>query len=207
MRLVSALYNDFHPFYTIDRFTSFKTIENATELVSGDALIVWGGEDIHPSLYNKGRSRYSGAQEKVSRRDLAEWGMMQRAKELNIPIIGVCRGAQMLCALAGGTLLQHVNNHGGMHTVETFDGEKFKVNSMHHQMMFPSTTNHNVVAWCQQKRSDVYFDVNNTVEIEQEPEFIYFPDVKGFAIQWHPECMDETHPSAIYMNNFIGTHL
>jgi gamma-glutamyl-gamma-aminobutyrate hydrolase PuuD len=135
---------------------------------------------------------------------------MQRASELGLPIIGVCRGAQMLCALAGGILFQHVNHHGGRHVVKTFDDREILVNSLHHQMMCPTGTNHELIAWMPQKLSDVYVDEDRLVPSEEvvvEPEFVYFPDIKGFAIQWHPEMMQMDAEANQYVLNFINQKL
>ncbi len=175
--------------------------------MEGDVLIVHGGADIHPSLYNKQRSKMSHAGSSPSQRDLMEWALMKRCQELGNSIIGICRGAQMLCALAGGTLIQHVNNHGGMHHIVTFDNQEYVVNSIHHQMMNPTNTEHNIVAWTKRRLSDVYFDVDDKINVEKEPEFIHFPTVKGFAIQWHPEATDGRDPSQAYINAYIGANL
>lgn len=159
------------------------------------ALIVWGGSDIDPRLYNHPRSSltYTGG-----KRDFIEWALMQRAIEVGIPIIGVCRGAQMACAAAGGFLLQHVDNHGGSrHLVNTPDGKQFQVNSIHHQMMVaPKEVDHELLAWSTDQRSAEYIYRDDRAfkvpEDWKEPEFFYFPKIKGFAIQWHPEAMNDT---------------
>lgn len=210
MRLVSAIWAFFHPFHLLGEFTEQVRATTPDELKEGDILIIHGGSDIHPSLYGKGRSRLSGAGEQPSSRDVAEWNLMARAIDLNIPIIGICRGAQMLCAHAGGTLYQHVNNHGGMHAVKTHDDVVMRVNSMHHQMMNLKGTEHKLIAWTAHNLSDVYYDENRLPEHEYpklEPEFVFFPELKGFAIQWHPECIDETDESTVYINKFIKEQL
>jgi gamma-glutamyl-gamma-aminobutyrate hydrolase PuuD len=173
-------------------------------LQPNDILVVWGGGDIHPSLYDKGRSRFSGAYELPSKRDITEWDLMQRAKELDVPIIGVCRGAQMLCALAGGFLIQHVQNHGGRHMVVTNDNQSFAVNSIHHQMLYPFNIEHEMVAWCPTNLSDVHYDVDTDIPMPVEPEFVYFPQIKGFAIQWHPEMLAIEAAANQYVINFIN---
>jgi gamma-glutamyl-gamma-aminobutyrate hydrolase PuuD len=173
-------------------------------LQPNDILVVWGGGDIHPSLYDKGRSRFSGAYELPSKRDITEWNLMQRAKELDVPIIGVCRGAQMLCALAGGFLIQHVQNHGGRHMVVTNDNQSFPVNSIHHQMLYPFNIEHEMVAWCPTNLSDVHYDVDTDIPMPVEPEFVYFPQIKGFAIQWHPEMLAIEAAANQYVINFIN---
>lgn len=208
MRLVSAVYGSHYPFHNIEKFNEFVASDDPADLREGDCLLVWGGSDIHPSLYGRSLSRFSGASSSgPSQRDLVEWHLMLRAKELSLPIIGICRGAQMLCALAGGTLLQHVNGHGGDHMVVTRDGKEFQVNSLHHQMMYPTGTEHNIVAWSKHIRSDVHYDVDEPVPVDLEPEFIHFPSVKGFAVQWHPEMMNENSGATQYVNHFIVRHL
>jgi putative glutamine amidotransferase len=207
MRLVSAIYNDGYPFEHMSFIDDFINTSNPDDLKAGDILVVWGGADIHPSLYNKGRSRYSGADHRPSRRDLIEWALMQQAKELKIPIIGVCRGAQMLCALEGGILAQHVDNHSGYHDVVTSDNEIIEVNSIHHQMMVPTNTVHEMVAWTPQPLSGQYHDDIGTIEMEKEPEFIYFNAVKGFAVQWHPEMMQQNAEANIYLMKYIRDKL
>ena len=102
-RLVSGYYEDYFPFHASGLFKDFSVTSNPADLTENDVLLIWGGEDISPSLYGKKVSRETHASEEPSRRDRIEWALMQRAKELNIPIIGICRGAQMLCASAGGS--------------------------------------------------------------------------------------------------------
>lgn len=202
-RLVSAIWADFHPFIHITKRDDHIGTIDPDDLRPDDILIVHGGADIHPSLYNKGRSSRSGAYELPSRRDLQEWNLMQRARELGVPIIGICRGGQMLCALAGGFLIQHVDNHGGRHLVVTNDGQSFQTNSIHHQMMYPFDVEHELVAWVPQQLSPRHLDVDTDIQMPCEPEFVYFPQVKGFAIQWHPEMMHEESPANQYVLNYI----
>jgi gamma-glutamyl-gamma-aminobutyrate hydrolase PuuD len=197
----------FFPFDNMGLFNDSKVVNNPDDLTSDDCLVVWGGADISPSLYGKKASRYCHADEQPSYRDAYEWACMQRAKELKIPIIGVCRGAQMLCALAGGHLIQHVDNHGSHHSVVTNDGLELKVNSLHHQMMYPWNVNHVLVAWSKDARSGVYYDENNLVNVPCEPEFVHFPDVRGAAIQWHPEFMSGDAEATHYLANWLKENL
>ena len=195
MKLASAYYGgNIHPFDTMG-FTEFGGVVDPEMLQGADALVVWGGEDISPSLYNHAVNRRTGARNVPSRRDAVEWALMHKAKELGIPIIGVCRGAQMLCAFNGGSLYQHVNNHAGRdHYAVDYNGVKVPVSSLHHQMMNPDGTEHFLVQWSEHVRSDVHFGEDDDVPLaapEKEPEYIYFPKTKGHAIQWHPEFMDE----------------
>lgn len=193
MKLASAIYRDCYPFDALLPVKQFFAVRDPNELEEGvDVLVVWGGEDISPALYNHPVHGMTGARGVPSERDRIEWNLMKRAVELDIPIIGVCRGAQMLCALAGGALYQHVDNHTcGEHQAETVDGTIIPVSSLHHQMMNPNGTNHELLAWSQKIRSQRHlgFDEHGEgdFEVSHEPEYIYFPDVRGHAIQWHPE--------------------
>lgn len=212
MRLCSAYYMEFYPFNVgpfTNMFTSYEVVHWPDQLKQGDCLLVWGGADIWPGFYNKELSPRSYAGNAPSQRDKVEWDLMKRAEELKIPIIGICRGAQMLCALAGGYLMQHVTGHGGTHYVTTFDGKKFPTNSLHHQMMVPGDTEHIVVAEipATELRSNEYWDEDQKVDHKQEPEFIHFTKVNGFAIQWHPEMMNGWNPATDYIFHYLEKHL
>lgn len=190
MKLASAIYGAAHPFDKFGLFSKVITARIPADLDGADALVVWGGADIHPSLYNDVNT-HSGVGTAPSPRDNMEWELMKQAVHNKIPIIGICRGGQMLCALAGGKLYQHVDNHaGGGHGVVTRAEESFIVSSLHHQMMNPAGTKHELVAWSTHNRSPKYYDARGThdkTSTEVEPEYIYFPEIRGHAIQWHPE--------------------
>jgi putative glutamine amidotransferase len=197
MKLYSALYKDFYPFKEMGLFDATACVSYPNEMDTKDsALVVWGGSDISPALYNKGVATRTDATNKPSKRDMFEWWLMVDAREKGIPIIGVCRGAQMLCALAGGFLIQDVTHHAGHnHKVVTKDGRSFMVNSLHHQMLYPFDVEHEMVAWSEQPLSRHYTDVDSEgqdvqIDVPLEPEFVYFPKEKGIAIQWHPEYME-----------------
>ena len=212
MRIVSAYYSGAYPFDMLPVTDDVTMAMEPDQLKSGDILVVWGGGDIPTQYYNKGRSRYSGAEKTPGHRDRIEWALMQRAIELKIPIIGVCRGGQMLCAAAGGYLIQHVNGHGGYHAVTAPDGTQFMVNSIHHQMMMPADTNHILLAHTTNPRSDVYMDVDadgkdTEVKADMEREYIYFPEIRGHAIQWHPEAMQVESQATQFIFNKVEEFL
>jgi putative glutamine amidotransferase len=213
MRLVSALYDDSGPFHLLNGVNDFTSVSDVSELQDHDILLLHGGSDIHPSYYNKGRSSKSGAGNKPSHRDEIEWDLMTAAKARNIPIIGICRGAQFLCAMEGGTLFQHVDGHSGNHMVEVKDHKPFVTNSIHHQMMQPSG-DFEIIAglYNQAKLSHKYWDVEQQKDItipsvEVEPEFVYYPKIRGFAIQWHPEMMHVDSPANLFTLNFINSNV
>lgn len=200
MKLYMALWGGGHPFNNLP-FDGEMVVRDPKELEKNDGtLIIWGGADISPSIYNKAVSRKTHADARLSIRDAQEVALMKRAIELGMPIIGVCRGAQLLCALAGGHLIQHVNRHGGTHVVKTYDGQHIVTNSIHHQMMYPFNVEHELRAYMERPLSDVHIDVDETgndvdVNIPVEPEYVYFPKIKGYAVQWHPEGMQFNSPA------------
>lgn len=204
MRLASALYSDFYPFDGLSHSDKAVVVE-PDQLTKKDVLIVWGGADISPSLYNKRVSRFCHATDKPSQRDTMEWELMQKAIDLKIPIIGVCRGAQMLCAAAGGFLYQHVGNHGQAHNMFIKDAEPVLINSIHHQMMAIKDTKHELIGWADEV--SMGFDEDKIVKLETNPEFVYFTDIKGIAVQWHPEMMSEKSPATRYLMNKLEKEL
>lgn len=204
----SAVYGDGYPFESLA-----KKVETATypeDLVEQDSvLVVWGGADINPALYNHPQSKTTWP---GGRRDMIEWNLMLRAKELNIPIIGICRGAQMLCALSGGFLIQDTTNHGHGHTITTVEGKTLHVNSLHHQMMAGyEQVGHKLLAWSTENLSNYYVYKDDQKYVPpadwKEPEFIHFTDTKGFAIQWHPEMMGRKEPATQYVMEYIKENM
>ena len=191
--IYSALYNGVYPFAPLS--TQQVRVEKPEELTDeNSALIIWGGSDINPDFYGHPHSRTTHM---YPARDQKEWALLARAVEKGMTIIGVCRGAQMLCAKAGGFLIQDVRNHAGSgHLCAANDGSAFSVNSIHHQMMAGlEKVDHELLAWSDERRSPTYIyknDIDFTPpENWVEPEYVYFPKIKGHAIQWHPEGMSD----------------
>lgn len=71
-----------------------------------DAVVLAGGPDVGPDRY--GAAPHPRAGHPRPERDAAELAVLHRALERGIPVLGVCRGAQVLNVGLGGTLLQHV---------------------------------------------------------------------------------------------------
>lgn len=69
-----------------------------------DGLILTGGNDIDPKHY--GESIWNDTVEPAPERDAAEWKICGMALERNIPILGICRGFQLLNVFFGGSLYQ-----------------------------------------------------------------------------------------------------
>lgn len=200
-QLASAIFPEESPFDLIfDGVYAVKFPEEIKDNTS--ALILWGGEDISPAIYGHKASKYTDAGERPSYRDRLEIELARAAIERNIPIIGICRGAQLMCALSGGTLIQHVTGHAGpSHDIETDEGKKLWTNSVHHQMMNPFKVDHKLIAWASPALSKIYieqFAEQSREDIEKEPEVVWFPQTKSLCIQGHPEFPSATMPFIKY---------
>ena len=179
-------------------------------------LFLWGGEDISASLYNQKPYKWASLKLGESRRDTIEKTMAQWAIENGFPIVGICRGAQMMCALSGGKLVQDVNGHFGTHPIYCKEivpglGDVESVSSsIHHQMMIPDGVDHQLIAWpTPSNRSDIYTGEDNK-NIEsclapdwKEPEIVWFPKTKSLCIQGHPEYMKNDAPFVQLVNQLI----
>lgn len=203
----SALYqDDAH----LDTFGKCEVVYHPSELLNTNSiLILHGGADISPSIYNHPVSRYTHADKHLSSRDITEVLLAKKAIELGIPIFGICRGAQLSCALAGGSLIQHVEGHGGgQHAVKTTDGNEYLTSTCHHQMMNPWEVDHELLAWSAPSRSSVYIVENDKeITMEVEPEVVFFPKIKALAIQGHPEWMAGASPFVQYCLSLVKEKL
>lgn len=121
-----------------------------------DGFLFTGGQDVEPSLYGEEKLPQCGYQ--APRRDAQELWMLRRLLELDKPVLGICRGVQMMDVALGGTMYQDLPSQFGTqvdhsqieklpftqpsHWVEVVPGTKvaqatgggrIMVNSMHHQ--------------------------------------------------------------------------
>tara|TARA_S200000501_G_C20870050_1_gene763781 strand:- start:3661 stop:4320 length:660 start_codon:yes stop_codon:yes gene_type:complete len=116
-----------------------------------DGLIISGGPDVSPEQYNQHPGPMTV--EFYPNQDETEIGLISEALERDLPLLGVCRGMQILSVVHGGTLHQHLDDtpghegHGGYDGTSTdhsviveqdsllcsLMGESFSVNSTHHQ--------------------------------------------------------------------------
>ena len=84
--------------------------ERAGALASMDGLLVTGGADIDPARYGQ---PMAGTNDIDAARDELELGALAVADARGVTVLGICRGLQAMNVHAGGTLLQHVDGHGG----------------------------------------------------------------------------------------------
>ena len=177
-----------------------------------DGILFSGGADLCPKSYGEEplRPEWSGD----LNRDQYEIDVFNIAKDLGKPILGICRGHQLINVAMGGTLFQDIqtqidNSHchrdaeiydGLKHDVsilpntvlsEIYDGqEKATINTVHHQAV--KDLGQGLVAMA-------YSEPDNILEAfcsDQDDEYI-------MGIQWHPEWIKDT---ALLPADKIRTH-
>jgi putative glutamine amidotransferase len=81
--------------------------EIAARVLDGlDALVITGGRDVDPATY--GQEPHLMTDEPASDRDAWEFQLLREALRRRLPVLGICRGAQVLNVVLGGTLHQHL---------------------------------------------------------------------------------------------------
>lgn len=175
------------------------------QLSKGGCLLLWGGEDIWPGLYGQRPNSYV-YQKQPSRRDLEERRLVHVAIHMSIPIIGICRGAQLICALAGGSLAQHIIGHGRSHSVTLLDegNAEIRCNSSHHQMMIPPESA-KILAVSGATTGLDQFDEEESHE--QVNEVVWFPTINALGIQPHPEWPNSPSEFNSYIERKIKEYI
>lgn len=81
--------------------------EVADRILDGiDGLVITGGRDVNPQSY--GSERHPTTDEPMGERDAWEFALLNAALRRRMPVLGICRGAQVLNVALGGTLHQHL---------------------------------------------------------------------------------------------------
>ena len=126
--------------YVVGDAEHYGSFINNSELVSrledAQYVLFTGGEDVTPSLYGEKAhpSTYSNLE-----RDIKEKEIFDKMTPSQIAI-GVCRGAQFLCVMNGGKLIQDVRHHAiyGTHPIiDSATENVYEITSTHHQMQYP----------------------------------------------------------------------
>ncbi|MER6565919.1 gamma-glutamyl-gamma-aminobutyrate hydrolase family protein [Streptomyces sp. NPDC001093] len=166
------------------------TPERAAETVARlDALVIAGGPDVDPARYGAEREPRTGPP--APARDAWELALIEASLDAAMPVLGICRGMQLLNVALGGTLVQHVEGHAevvgvfGGHPVKPVPGslyagivpEETTVPTYHHQAvdrlgagLVPSA-----------------YAADGTVEA------VELPADRGWVlgVQWHPEMGED----------------
>ena len=162
----------------------------AEEMVGAlDGLIFTGGSDIDPAAYGE---EPHGTTRSRPHRDQAEIRLLHTALDRDLPVLGVCRGLQLINVALGGSLTQHLpetlghSGHApspgvfGSNRVRLSEGSRLAgivgtecdVHCHHHQALDRVAPGLEVVGWSQDGSVEA-------VELTG-PRF-------GLAVQWHPE--------------------
>jgi putative glutamine amidotransferase len=94
-----------------------------------DGLVLTGGADIDPAFY--GQQAHAETVDTVPERDAFEIALTRAAIERDLPVLGICRGMQLINIACGGTLIQHLPDRFGhgehRRVVGTFEGSDHEV--------------------------------------------------------------------------------
>lgn len=179
-----------------------------TEDAAKVKLVVFtGGNDVDPALY--GENRHYTTNHPATERDKREIKCFNRALELGIPMVGICRGSQFLCVMAGGKLVQDVTSHGGDHGMKTHTGEVITCNSTHHQMQRPPV-GATILAMAEPRRSKHYKDGDDKdirAEMPGDVEVVYYPNINALGVQYHPEWLKAGHECVVYYKQVVKEFL
>ena len=155
-----------------------------------DGVMIAGGADVDPHRYAAQRHRF--VQASRPDRDSTELALARLTEARDLPVLGICRGMQVMAVAAGGTLEQHlpdrVGNDGhapfrgrhGSHPVSTVAGttvrrllgERITVPTYHHQAV-ATHPGFEPAAWAD----------DGTLEAMEQPGARF-----RLAVQWHPEA-------------------
>jgi putative glutamine amidotransferase len=160
-----------------------------------DGLILAGGADIDPAAY--GAEPHAKTNGTVPERDEFELALARRALERDLPVLGICRGMQLMNVACGGTLLQHLPDELGhedhRRVPGSFDGADHDV-----RLEAGSLAARAVAEGSHSTKSHHHqgiealadgFEITGWSSLDELPEAIEAPDRRfALGVQWHPEA-------------------
>ncbi len=163
-----------------------------------DGLMLAGGADLDPATY--GAEPHPATIGSVPERDEFEIALVRRALERDLPLLGICRGMQVMNVAAGGTLHQHLPELLGhehhRRVLGSFDGADHDVRlqpgsqaarAAGEELHAAKSHHHQGV-----DRVAAEFVVTGRAEIDELAEALEQPGNRfALGVQWHPEA-DET---------------
>lgn len=162
-----------------------------------DGFIITGGDDIDPSSY--GESDIGLSKDTHKNMDDLDQEIIRYAIKSHKPLMGICRGQQILNVALGGTLYQDLaglkSHHHEIHTSHTVNMKqhplfafesKITVNSYHHQAIKDLSTDLEVLG----------------IHDDHTIEMVIHKELPIFAVQWHPEITPHSPYSRIVFDAF-----
>jgi putative glutamine amidotransferase len=160
-----------------------------------DALCLTGGEDVEPRRY--GADADENTEVPDPERDALELELLRQARDRDLPVLGICRGFQVINVAYGGSLVQHVLGHrrangpvvahsaapaAGSNLAAACGTEAHAVNSSHHQVVTDDTLGPGLVPTVR---------IDGLIEAFEDPAHRWL-----VAVQWHPERTSEVSAAA-----------
>jgi gamma-glutamyl-gamma-aminobutyrate hydrolase PuuD len=162
-----------------------------------------GGEDVTPSLYKeKAHPATSCNPARDARESKVYLEFLGKA-----PMAGICRGAQFLNVMNGGSMWQHVGGHAirGVHIAhDQMSGEPIMVTSTHHQMMIPSKTAI-VLLTADQSSLKQGAETQEVGGVTPDIEALYYAETSCLCYQPHPEYVDIDHECQTTYFDYLST--
>jgi len=165
----------------------------ALELIDG--LVLAGGADIDPGAY--AQRPHAETVDTVPERDAFEIALAREAIERDLPVLGICRGMQLINVARGGTLLQHLPEHFGheehRRVAGSFEGAEHEVDVIEDtlawrvvgELRHPTRSHHHQGV----DRIGDGLIVSATAVVDGLPEAIELPGRRFvLGVQWHPEA-------------------
>ncbi|MFF9493011.1 gamma-glutamyl-gamma-aminobutyrate hydrolase family protein [Streptomyces flaveolus] len=155
-----------------------------------DGLVIAGGPDVDPGRYGAEPGPRTGPPARA--RDTWELALIGAALAARVPLLGICRGMQLLNVALGGTLVQHVEGHAevvgvfGGHPVTPVPGTRYA--GVVAEETFVPTYHHQAVERLGAGLIASAHAADGTVEA------VELPPADGWAlgVQWHPEMGEDT---------------
>lgn len=163
--------------------------ERAAEAVARlDGLVIAGGPDVEPVRYGAEREERTGPP--APDRDAWELALIDAALAAGVPLLGICRGMQLLNVALGGTLVQHIDGHAevvgvfGGHAVKPVPGSLYA--GVVPEETFVPTYHHQAVDRLGEGLVPSAYAADGTVEAVELPSADWV-----LGVQWHPEMGED----------------
>ena len=197
---------------------SAETKENKGSIHDCDALVLSGGLDIHPGYYNSNNFVYPNMPQQFNeKRDAFERSVFSDAQKKQLPVLGVCRGLQLINCILGGTLQQDLAAKNSIHKA-IVNEEKKQFDKAHGLHITPGSLLAGITGTARGVTNSAHHQgvqniaaslMVNCVSDDNVIEGLEWKDKTGkpflLCIQWHPERMFEfmleTSPLSLGIRN------